>query len=297
MDGAACQGGAVGTPFFLFTAVTIPRGLFANAYAPEAPVTGAANAVDASSAVLSGAVNPEGASVKVSFEFGTTTAYGQTTATQLTGPASTATPFAAQLTGLPAGTTIHYRAVASSDFGTFVGADKTLTTTAVPTTTAAPTTTPAPTTTAAPPEAGTIEGPGRVAPGRVDVISLAASGSTAKVKVRCVGTAGAMCLLTVKLSVVETLRGKRLLAASAVGHKGGAHRGVVIGTARLSLAAGQTRAARIALNRTGRRLVARLHRLSAKLQIGESDLAGGTRTLLSRTVSFTGRPGPSRRAG
>ena len=91
MDGAACQGGAVGTPFFLLTAGTNPRGLFADAYAPEAPVTGDASAVDGSSATVSGTVNPQGASVKVSFQFGTTTAYGQTTATQTTGPASSAT--------------------------------------------------------------------------------------------------------------------------------------------------------------------------------------------------------------
>ena len=54
-DGAACQGGAIGTPFFLFTNAT--------------------------------------------------------------------------LTGLPATTTIHYRAVIISDFGTFVGPDLTFTTT------------------------------------------------------------------------------------------------------------------------------------------------------------------------
>ena len=41
-------------------------------------------------------------------------------------------PFSAQLSGLPAGTTIHYRAVASSDFGTFVGADRTFTTAPAP---------------------------------------------------------------------------------------------------------------------------------------------------------------------
>ena len=44
-DGAACQGGAVGTPFFLFTNGTSPRGLFADAYQPGTPVTGAASGV------------------------------------------------------------------------------------------------------------------------------------------------------------------------------------------------------------------------------------------------------------
>ena len=68
----------------------------------------------------------------MSFQFGTTTAYGQSTAAQTLAPGTAATPFAAQLTGLTAGTTIHYRAVAMTDFGTFVGADQTLTTSPTP---------------------------------------------------------------------------------------------------------------------------------------------------------------------
>ena len=64
----------------------------------------------------------------MSFQFGTTTAYGQTTAPQKTGPDNAADSFSALLTGLAPGTTIHYRAVATSDFGTFLGADQQFTT-------------------------------------------------------------------------------------------------------------------------------------------------------------------------
>jgi len=60
-DGAACQGGARGTPFFLFTNGTSPRSLFADAYQPDTPVTGAASAISTSGATMSGSVNPEGA--------------------------------------------------------------------------------------------------------------------------------------------------------------------------------------------------------------------------------------------
>jgi len=73
-----------------------------------------------------GSVDPDGASANVFFEYGTTTAYGQATAAEKTGPNSSATPFAAKLTGLPAKTRIHYRAVAVLDFGKFVGGDRTL---------------------------------------------------------------------------------------------------------------------------------------------------------------------------
>ena len=128
-DGQACQGGSLGTPFFLFTNGTSPRGLFADAYQSSVPVTGAASQITTSSATISGTVDPQGAAAKVSFQFGTTTAYGQTTPAQTLGVGNAPVGFNAALTGLPAGTVIHYRAVAQTDFGTLTGADQTLTTT------------------------------------------------------------------------------------------------------------------------------------------------------------------------
>ena len=131
-DGASCQGGAVGTPFFLFTNGNSPLSLFADAYQPDAPVTGAASGLTPTTATVSGSVNPVGAAVSVSFNFGTSTAYGQKTAPETLGPANTATAFTAQLSGLPAASTIHYQAVVTTDFGTFSGADATLKTATAP---------------------------------------------------------------------------------------------------------------------------------------------------------------------
>ena len=91
----------MGTPFFLFTNGTSPRGLFANAYQAEAPVTGAATSVGTSTATVNGTVNPRGASVNVSFQYGTTTAYGQTAGGQATGVSNEATPFSARSPGCP----------------------------------------------------------------------------------------------------------------------------------------------------------------------------------------------------
>ena len=65
-DGAVCQGGALGTPFFLYTNGTSPRGLFAGAYRPSAVSTGAASAITASSATILGSVNPAGARTRSS---------------------------------------------------------------------------------------------------------------------------------------------------------------------------------------------------------------------------------------
>ncbi len=171
LDGQSCQGGAVGTPFFLFTNGTSPRGLFADAYQPDVPVTGGASGVSTSAATVSGTVNPEGAAVRVHFDFGTTTAYGQSTSAQTVGVGNAPAAFNAALSGLPAGTTVHYRALASSDFGTFAGADQTLTTGSV--------TTP-------PPPVGAIT-----------VGHAKVNGKTVAVKVTC---SGAPCKLTLKLT-------------------------------------------------------------------------------------------------
>jgi hypothetical protein len=132
-DGAACQGGAIGTPFFLFTSGITPRSLFAQAYDVDVPTTGPAASVTTTTATLTGTVNPEGGPARVSFQFGTTTGYGQTTAPLNIAPASVAVPFLAQLAGLPPATTLHYRTVASTDFSVKLGPDQTLTTAATTT--------------------------------------------------------------------------------------------------------------------------------------------------------------------
>jgi hypothetical protein len=208
--------------------------------------------------------------VKVSFQYGTTTAYGQATAPQSTGVTNAATPFAALLTGLPAGTTIHYRAVAASDFGTFVGQDETLTTVATP---------PAPGPGGTPPGAGNALGQTKVSAAR-------ASGSTASVRVTCTGPAGATCQLALKLTVTEVLKGHKLVAvtARANGHK--TNRVVQVGAANVSLKAGQTQTVRIPLNRTGKRLLVGRHGLKAKLLVSQATGTGLTTTVSSQIVTF-----------
>jgi len=133
VDGATCQASAVGTPFFLFTdGGPTDAKLFGKAYQTDAPVTGGSSSASATAAIVSATVNPQGAPVNVQFEYGPTTAYEQTTGLQHLGPANTATSFAGLLTGLPAATVIHYRAVAITDFGKVVGGDQSLTTASAP---------------------------------------------------------------------------------------------------------------------------------------------------------------------
>ncbi|HXD65816.1 MAG TPA: hypothetical protein VNV17_14425, partial [Solirubrobacteraceae bacterium] len=256
-DGASCQGAAIGTPFFLFTngSNPSPLSLFADAYQPDAPVTGGATAVGQTTATVSATVNPEGARASVAFQFGTTTAYGQTTPAQTTGPDNAADAFSAALSNLPVGTTIHYRAVASSDFGTQVGADQTLRTQSPP-----------------PP----------VVPGKASVKHARVSGTTVSVPIACKGDTS--CKVSLKLTVTETFRGHKLIAVSARRAKV-THKTIVLGTASATIGAGRTQTVHISLNRTGRKLLAARHKLTAKLTVTQR-IAGRNRTVSTQKVTF-----------
>jgi hypothetical protein len=159
---------------------------------------------------------------------------------------------------------IHYRVVAVSDFGTFVGADETLTTASTP---------PAP-------------GPGGTSIGHVKVSAARVSGSTASVRVSCTGPAGATCLLAFKLTVIETLKGHKLVAITARANGRKTRKVVQVGTANASLKADETQTVRIGLNRTGKRLFASRHGLTAKLQVTQPTANGGATTVSTQIVTF-----------
>ena len=91
------------------------------------PATGAASGVGMTAANLSGTVLTE-ARTSVSFEFGTSTAYGSSTAPQTLGFGASPQAAAAALTGLTPETTYHFRVVATNAGGTTFGADRTFTT-------------------------------------------------------------------------------------------------------------------------------------------------------------------------
>ncbi|TMB13617.1 MAG: hypothetical protein E6J71_22385 [Deltaproteobacteria bacterium] len=127
-DGAACQGGAIGTPFFLFTAgAPGSQKLFADAFAPSDVRTLAASDETASSATLHGIANPGGTRAPVHFDFGPTAAYGSSSTAETLGVSVVPRTFDALASGLANGSTIHYRAVAASDFATVAGSDATVT--------------------------------------------------------------------------------------------------------------------------------------------------------------------------
>jgi hypothetical protein len=117
-------------------AVVAVAALFASpavaAVTPPTVTTGAATSLTYSSATLTGSVNPRGLSTLVYFQIGTTNKYGAQSAPQEIPAGGAAVPVAISFPGLTAGTTYHYRIVATNSSGTTLGRDRTLTTPKIP---------------------------------------------------------------------------------------------------------------------------------------------------------------------
>jgi hypothetical protein len=96
-----------------------------------------ATAITGVSATLNGTVNPNGFATNYHFEWGTTTGYGNNTATVSAGSGTSATAVNAPISGLTGGITYHFRIVAVNSEGTSNGNDFTFTPGAAALTTAA----------------------------------------------------------------------------------------------------------------------------------------------------------------
>jgi hypothetical protein len=88
----------------------------------------ASSSVTASSALLSGTVNPNDHQTTYQFEYGLTTAYGSPTPQGSAGNDDDPYPVSATITGLQPSTTYHFRLVATSNKGTTRGPDRSFTT-------------------------------------------------------------------------------------------------------------------------------------------------------------------------
>ena len=99
-------------------------------FTPDAPKIEAASssAIGPTTAHLSATVASNGTPTGVRFEYGTTTAYGSTTAATAIGADRFSVPVEADVAGLQPGTTYHYRAVGSNGYGTSNGLDLTFST-------------------------------------------------------------------------------------------------------------------------------------------------------------------------
>jgi hypothetical protein len=81
---------------------------------------------------LAASVETNSGDTAVRFEYGTTSAYGASTSSVSLGSAPGSHPVTADVGGLTAGTTYHFRAVATNQYGTSTGPDESVTTLAAP---------------------------------------------------------------------------------------------------------------------------------------------------------------------
>jgi hypothetical protein len=106
----------------LAVAASVSAGPAAAASAPSA-TTGPVTAVGTTTATVSGSVNPNGIATTWYVEYGTSTNYGSKTSSASAGSGTSSISVSATLTGLKAGTSYHYRVVATNSAGTAHGAD------------------------------------------------------------------------------------------------------------------------------------------------------------------------------
>ena len=120
----------LGSTALVATAVLVWSGV-AVAAVPTA-ITGPVTSVGPTTATATGTVNPNGQATTWFVEYGTSTSYGSKSSTVSAGSGSANTAVSASLAGLAAGTTYHYRVVASNASGTARGADGIFTTSSAP---------------------------------------------------------------------------------------------------------------------------------------------------------------------
>ena len=98
-----------------------------SATGPPVVITNPATLIASFSATLNGLVDPHGLTTTVYFQYGPTTSYGSTTSAQ-TKSGNTYQSVSANISGLAASTTYHFRIVATNTGGTRFGSDSTFTT-------------------------------------------------------------------------------------------------------------------------------------------------------------------------
>ena len=125
--------------------------------------------------------------------------------------------------------------------------------------------------------------------GRTTVGSIRTSGTTVRLRVSCAGPTTSSCVVSLTLTATETLRGTKVVAigASKAGSSKLRHKTIVLGSVRVSVAGGKSSAARLSLNRAGKRLLAQHHTLAVRLTLTQQP---STKRTLVRTIRFKVKP-------
>jgi hypothetical protein len=116
--------------------------------------------------------------------------------------------------------------------------------------------------------------------------SATTAGTSARIRIECLGRAPTLCPTTFTMTVTETLRKGKIVAVSArrARRVKTTRKVVVVGTGAATLSGGRTTSVRLNLNHTGRRLLSARHRLPAAV----AAFVAGTRQD-EAAVTFVGR--------
>jgi hypothetical protein len=106
--------------------------------------------------------------------------------------------------------------------------------------------------------------------------------NTVSVPLKCSAQAAGRCTLALRLTVQETLSGTRILAVAARTRR----LTVTVGASTVHLKAGQQSTATVALNATGRRLLASRRRMAVKLSISGTVVGAISASLKSATLTL-----------
>lgn len=119
--GFRARDGIAGLVICVALALAVPATALA---LPPVVRTDPAGNVGGQSATLHGSVTPRGKATQFFFQYGTTTAYGQRTPSQVVNPGNGAQAVAQTVGGLRVGTQYHFRLVATNPDGTSSGGDR-----------------------------------------------------------------------------------------------------------------------------------------------------------------------------
>jgi hypothetical protein len=348
LSGVSC------VPEGLCAAVDNTGQVFVTRVPPPTAATGTPTALSETAANVSGTVNPDDATLtSCDFEYGPSSAYGLSApcatggagAPDLAGGATQAVT--ATLSPLAAGTTYHYRLVASSASGTSVGADTTFKTLAPPLVQPHPSIGGIPAlgqrltcksgVSASSTSAGvtlsyawlrdthavagassstytvssadvshhlqcrvtatntggsasatsafvTVPAGGLGAISETQVGTPRVAGATVSVPLRCSAQAAGSCTITLRLTVVETLHGTRVVAVAAARAR---HATVTVSASTVHLKPSQQLTVNLTPNATGRRLLAHLRQLPVRLAVRGTVVGALSATLKSATLTLS----------
>jgi hypothetical protein len=110
------------------------------------------------------------------------------------------------------------------------------------------------------------------------------TGGSVSVPLTCSAQAAGSCTIVLRLTVVETLKGSRVVAVAAAQRTRRAT--VTVGASTVHVPAGQRRTATVALNATGRRLLARVRRMGVKLSVSGTVVGAISAPLRSATLTL-----------